>query len=418
MGNPTLVVLTDRNDLDDQLFGSLRAQRRAAAPGARAGATTAQHLRELLAGRLRRHRLHDDPEVRARGEGRRATRCSPTGATSIVIADEAHRSQYDFVDGFARHLRDALPNATFIGFTGTPIELDDRDTRSVFGDYIDVYDIQRAVEDGATVPIYYESRLAQARPEAGGAAEARRGVRGGDRGRGGAAAREAEVEVGAARGRRRRREAARADRRRPRRALRAAARGDGRQGDDRLHEPADLRRPVRRDRRAAARVARRRRRRGRDQGRHDRLGDRTRPSGSRTSARKARREALAKRVQGSRRPARARDRARHVADRLRRAVPAHDVRRQADARARADAGDRARQPRLPRQAGRAGRRLPRPRRRPAQGARDLHRERRSRDGRRSTRSEAVARDAREARGLPRHLPRLRLRRASTTPGEA
>jgi type I restriction enzyme R subunit len=79
----------------------------------------------------------------------------------VVIADEAHRSQYDFIDGFARHMRDALPNASFIGFTGTPIELTDKNTRAVFGDYISVYDIQRAVEDKATVPIYYESRLAK-----------------------------------------------------------------------------------------------------------------------------------------------------------------------------------------------------------------------------------------------------------------
>jgi len=79
----------------------------------------------------------------------------------VVIADEAHRSQYDFIDGYARHMRDALPHASFIGFTGTPIELQDANTRAVFGDYISVYDIQRAVEDGATVPIYYESRLAK-----------------------------------------------------------------------------------------------------------------------------------------------------------------------------------------------------------------------------------------------------------------
>lgn len=79
----------------------------------------------------------------------------------IVIADEAHRSQYGFVAGFARHMRDALPNATFVAFTGTPVELEDRDTRQVFGDYVDVYDVQQAVEDGATVPIYYESRLAR-----------------------------------------------------------------------------------------------------------------------------------------------------------------------------------------------------------------------------------------------------------------
>jgi len=79
----------------------------------------------------------------------------------VVIADEAHRGQYDFIDGFARHVRDALPNASYIGFTGTPLELTDRSTRAVFGDYISVYDIQRAVEDGATVPIFYESRLAK-----------------------------------------------------------------------------------------------------------------------------------------------------------------------------------------------------------------------------------------------------------------
>ena len=90
----------------------------------------------------------------------------------VVIADEAHRSQYGFQAklnretgtleyGFAQHVRDALPNASFIGFTGTPIELNDRSTRNVFGDYISIYDIQRAVEDGATVPIYYESRLAK-----------------------------------------------------------------------------------------------------------------------------------------------------------------------------------------------------------------------------------------------------------------
>jgi len=79
----------------------------------------------------------------------------------VVIADEAHRSQYDFIDGFARHMREALPNASFIGFTGTPIELTDKNTRAVFGNYVSIYDIERAVKDGATVPIYYESRLAK-----------------------------------------------------------------------------------------------------------------------------------------------------------------------------------------------------------------------------------------------------------------
>jgi type I restriction enzyme R subunit len=79
----------------------------------------------------------------------------------VVIADEAHRSQYAFIDGFAKHMRDALPNASFIAFTGTPVELTDRSTRAVFGNYISIYDIQQAVLDNATVPIYYESRLAK-----------------------------------------------------------------------------------------------------------------------------------------------------------------------------------------------------------------------------------------------------------------
>src|SRR5471030_1522150 len=79
----------------------------------------------------------------------------------VVIADEAHRSQYDLIDGLARKMRDALPNASFIGFTGTPIEQNDANTRAIFGDYISIYDIQQAVADHATVPIYYESRIAK-----------------------------------------------------------------------------------------------------------------------------------------------------------------------------------------------------------------------------------------------------------------
>ena len=94
-------------------------------------------------------------------KGDRKNRVLSERRNIVVIADEAHRSQYDFIDGFARHMRDALPNASFIGFTGTPIEKTDANTRAVFGEYISVYDIQRAVVDGATVPIYYESRLAK-----------------------------------------------------------------------------------------------------------------------------------------------------------------------------------------------------------------------------------------------------------------
>lgn len=154
--NPTIVVLTDRNDLDDQLFGTFsRCQETLRQPPTQA--ESREHLRQLL-------------NISSGGViFTTIQKFAPTGGEKqekltdrrnvIVIADEAHRSQYDFIDGFARHMRDALPGATFIGFTGTPIEKTDASTTAVFGDTISVYDIQRAVEDGATVPIYYENRL-------------------------------------------------------------------------------------------------------------------------------------------------------------------------------------------------------------------------------------------------------------------
>jgi type I restriction enzyme R subunit len=159
MGNPTVVVLTDRNDLDDQLFGTFsRCKDLLRQPPVQAESRA--HLRELLqvaAGGVVFTTIHKFfPE----DKGDRHPTLSER-RNIVVIADEAHRSQYDFIDGFARHMRDALPHASFIGFTGTPIELQDANTRAVFGDYISVYDIQRAVQDGATVPIYYESRLAK-----------------------------------------------------------------------------------------------------------------------------------------------------------------------------------------------------------------------------------------------------------------
>ncbi len=159
MENPTIVVLTDRNDLDDQLFGTFsRCQDLLRQPPVQAESRA--HLRQLLsvqAGGVVFTTIHKFfPEEK----GDRHPTLSDR-RNIVVIADEAHRSQYDFIDGFARHMRDALPNASFIGFTGTPIEKTDANTRAVFGDYISVYDIQRAVEDGATVPIYYESRLAK-----------------------------------------------------------------------------------------------------------------------------------------------------------------------------------------------------------------------------------------------------------------
>lgn len=159
MANPTLVILTDRNDLDDQLFATFsRCRDLLRQPPVQAESRA--HLRELLAvtaGGVVFTTLHKFfPE----DKGDRHPMLSDRH-NIVVIADEAHRSQYDFIDGYARHMRDALPHASFIGFTGTPIELKDANTRAVFGDYISVYDIQRAVQDGATVPIYYESRQAK-----------------------------------------------------------------------------------------------------------------------------------------------------------------------------------------------------------------------------------------------------------------
>ncbi len=159
MENPTIVVLTDRNDLDDQLFGTFcRCSDLLRQTPVQAGSRP--HLRELLqvaSGRVIFTTIQKFmPEVKGDTFPTLSER-----RNIVVIADEAHRSQYDFIDGFARHMRDALPNASFIGFTGTPLELTDKNTRAVFGEYISIYDIQQAVQDNATVPIYYEGRLAK-----------------------------------------------------------------------------------------------------------------------------------------------------------------------------------------------------------------------------------------------------------------
>jgi type I restriction enzyme R subunit len=159
MENPTIVVITDRNDLDDQLFG------------------TFARCRDLLRQDPVQADSRDDLRVKLRvasggvvfttiqkfiadAQGTKHPVLSER-RNIVVMADEAHRSQYDFVDGFAARMREALPGASFIGFTGTPIESADKSTRAVFGENISIYDIQRAVDDGATVPIYYESRLAK-----------------------------------------------------------------------------------------------------------------------------------------------------------------------------------------------------------------------------------------------------------------
>ncbi|GAB4505600.1 MAG: type I restriction endonuclease subunit R [Anaerolineales bacterium] len=159
MNNPTLVVLTDRNDLDDQLFDTF-SRCRSLLRDLPLQAESRAHLRELLRNRQAGGIIFTTIQKFLPLEGGESEALSER-ENIVVIADEAHRSQYDFVDGYAYHLRQALPNASYIGFTGTPLELDDRDTRHVFGDYISIYDIQRAVEDKATVPIYYESCLAR-----------------------------------------------------------------------------------------------------------------------------------------------------------------------------------------------------------------------------------------------------------------
>ncbi|MCE2680061.1 MAG: type I restriction endonuclease subunit R [Burkholderiales bacterium] len=171
MKNPTLVVVTDRNDLDGQLFATFcAASDLLKTTPLQAGSR--DELREMLASRqaggiifttVQKFALLDEEEEHPLLSDR---------SNIVVISDEAHRSQYGtkgrfdekagkYVFGYAKHLRDALKNATFIGFTGTPIALEDKDTRAVFGDYVSIYDIQDAVDDGATVPIYYESRLAK-----------------------------------------------------------------------------------------------------------------------------------------------------------------------------------------------------------------------------------------------------------------
>ena len=158
MENPTIVALTDRNDLDDQLFGAFsRCQDLLRQPPmqAESRADLRSKLSVNAGGVVFTTIQKFFPEERGDVHPTLSER-----RNIVVIADEAHRSQYDFIDGYARHMRDALPNASFVGFTGTPIELQDANTRAVFGDYISIYDIQRSVEDGATVPIYYESRLA------------------------------------------------------------------------------------------------------------------------------------------------------------------------------------------------------------------------------------------------------------------
>ncbi len=178
MENPTLVILTDRNDLDEQLHETFtncqqllrqepqkaesRQDLRKLLKVASGGIvfTTIQKFMPMQSDIVQpdNENIVSEPGVEYIGADIKAL---SERNNIVVIADEAHRSQYDFIDGFAKHLRDALPNATFIGFTGTPIETTDKNTQAVFGNYVDIYDIQQAVNDKATVPIFYESRLAK-----------------------------------------------------------------------------------------------------------------------------------------------------------------------------------------------------------------------------------------------------------------
>ena len=167
LGNPTIVVVTDRNDLDGQLFGTFadgRALLRQTPEQAADRADLTEKLNRASGGviftTIQKFQEQDKP-ISER-------------TNIVVLADEAHRSQYGFLDGGARWMRDNLPNATFVGFTGTPVEGDDRSTRGVFGPDVDIYDIKQAIEDNATVPIYYEMQLIKLLPDDAGITKAER----------------------------------------------------------------------------------------------------------------------------------------------------------------------------------------------------------------------------------------------------
>ncbi|MGO4384666.1 type I restriction endonuclease subunit R [Specibacter sp. RAF43] len=159
--NPTVVVITDRNELDGQLYESFA--RSQLLPEAPRQIRKRSQLREELTNRITGGIYFTTLQKFGRSQGEKDAGFDHPLLTDrrniIVVVDEAHRSHYDGLNGYARHLRDALPHATLIAFTGTPISFADRNTRDVFGGYIDIYDLSRAVEDGATVPVYFEPRL-------------------------------------------------------------------------------------------------------------------------------------------------------------------------------------------------------------------------------------------------------------------
>jgi len=159
--NPTIILITDRNELDGQLYTGFQISR--LLPEQPKQIRKRAELRDELTNRVSGGIYFTTLQKFGRYQDEREAGAEHPLLSSrrniIVVVDEAHRSHYDNLDGYARHLRDALPHATLIAFTGTPISFDDRNTQEVFGEYIDVYDLTRAVEDGATVPVYFEPRL-------------------------------------------------------------------------------------------------------------------------------------------------------------------------------------------------------------------------------------------------------------------
>ena len=396
MQNPTIVVVTDRNDLDGQLFQTFAGARSLLKETPQQAEDRDAAARAAGRAAIGRDHFYDGAEVLAR-EGRGAVpaadgphqhrrhrrRGAPLAVRLSTRCWTRRPGKYKY--GFAKHLRDALPNATFVGFTGTPVETDDKDTRAVFGDYVSIYDIQDAVDDGATVPIYYESRLAkldinqaeieQLNDEVEEIFEDEESV----------ALREAAKTKWAALeklvGAEPRIKQVAADIVQHFEARTAAVEGKGmivamsREICAHLYNAIVALRPEWHSTdpaQGAIKVV---------------------MTGSAADKRTAaaphlqrdHQEATGEALQEPERPAEAGDRARHVAHRLRRAVPAHHVRGQADARPQPDAGHRAREPRVPRQGRRAGGGLHRHCRRAAPGAEDLHRKPRQGHSRRWTR---------------------------------
>ena len=404
MENPTIVVLTDRNDLDDQLFGTFsRCQDLLRQPPTQAESRA--DLRKKLSVESGGVVFTTIQKFFPEEKGDRHPTLSER-RNIVVIADEAHRSQYDFVDGYARHMRDALPRASFVGFTGTPIELQDANTRAVFGDYISVYDIRRSVDDKSTVPIYFESRLAKLslddaeKPTIDPQFE--------------------EVTEGEEVERREKLKTKWAQ-------LEAVVGTEKRVGqiaedivthfDQRLEVLDGKAMVVCMSRRICVdlyrELVRLRPHWQHDDDHNGRI--KVVMTGSASDPARVAKPAFQKQVPARdvgqavprpRRPLAHRTRARYVAHRLRRAQSSHHVRRQADARPRFDAGHRPGQSRVPGQARRPRRRLSRLGPRAQEGPRYLHRKRRHRsDCRRQERGRRS--HAREVRGLLRTVPRLR-----------